>query len=507
MDYKDLQKKQNKIAIIFSIIFFLSIFGLIMGGVFGFGKENILLGCLIVIPCILICITSLIWIILYTKKSNKTIYTLLGEEFNKQINKEEGKKEFKTTTGESVSFDFTSFIINDKEYKYSEEIGILGCYSSTVSKFVHDINISLIIAIEDEVYDILFDKDVLNELIDKNVPVANMDDIKYLYDHLELGAKRIVKVLSNNIKIPYMPILFEKNEKEEKEMKKAKKIGATKLTVYIILLFVGLIAFVLLSNFLGDIIIEGITYEPISVFTLIIRIAFSLFILGCVFIKNEHKVEAKISLVAYVVLYWLLSLILPSRFSVFVGSIFVFIFFIQGFRYTKDIYADDFTPNRYMFIGMIIFLVGFIKAMNLCIVGGKVVILISILIAAALMGLLFMHQQVKYKNNKNSNFKKSNLLGICFIGLFFIAANLYVSIISANAVFDTSEEIIVTEKVVELNESEKYKSASATIIINDKELDISITDEMFEELQIGDTITVVYHEGAFGIKYYQIKSK
>jgi len=158
MDYKDLQKKQNKIAIIFSIIFFLSIFGLIMGGVFGFGKENILLGCLIVIPCILICITSLIWIILYTKKSNKTIYTLLGEEFNKQINKEEGKKEFKTTTGESVSFDFTSFIINDKEYKYSEEIGILGCYSSTVSKFVHDINISLIIAIEDEVYDILFDK-------------------------------------------------------------------------------------------------------------------------------------------------------------------------------------------------------------------------------------------------------------------------------------------------------------------------------------------------------------
>ncbi len=507
MDYKDLQKKQNKIGIIVSMIFFLSLVGLIIGGVFGFGNDNILLGCLLVIPCLLTCITSIVWVILYIRKTNKIIYSLLSDEFGKAINKEEGKKEFKTLNGESVSFDYTSFKINDEEYKYSDEIGILGCYSSTVSKFVHDIRISLIIAIEDDIYDIPFDKDLLNELIDKNVSITNIDDMKYLYNHLELGAERIVKILSSNIKIPYMPVIFEKNEKEEREIKKTKKIEATKLTIYVVLLFVGFLTFALSSNFLGEIIIEGITYEPISVFTLIVRIIFSLVILGCAFIKNEHKLKGKISLVAYVVLYWLLSFILPSRFNVFVGSIFVFIFFIQGFRYTKDIYADDFALNRYMFIGMIVFLTGFIKVMNLCIVGGTVVTLISTLIAAVLMGLLFMHQQIKYNNNKKKNFKKSNLIGLCLVGVFFIAANLYVSIISANAVFDTSEEIIVTEKVVELNDSGKYSSASATIIINDEKLDISITDEMYKKLEIGDTITVVYNEGAFGIKYYQIKSK
>ena len=123
------------------------------------------------------------------------------------------------------------------------------------------------------------------------------------------------------------------------------------------------------------------------------------------------------------------------------------------------------------------------------------------------MTWLFIYKNKEYKKRNDKTYKVGNLVGLCIMGAFFIGINLYCGIISANAVFDNSEEIIFTEKVVELVDEDKYISHKAVIIADDKELQISITKEMYNELKVDDMVTVVSRDGAFGIKYYQIKEK
>ena len=134
-------------------------------------------------------------------------------------------------------------------------------------------------------------------------------------------------------------------------------------------------------------------------------------------------------------------------------------------------------------------------------------IILSILIPIILIALFFVYKHKEFKAKKQANYKVGNLLGLCFVGLFLTIIIFYSGIISANAVFDNSEEVIFTEKVIELIDENDYTSHKAVIIANDKELEISITEEMYEELEIDDMITVVSRNGAFGIKYYQIKEK
>lgn len=507
MDYRDLQKKQNKVAIIFSLLFIGLLTIGIVGTILGFENNLILIGILSILIGFGGSIASLIYIIINTSKTNKEIYKLLGAEIYKEINIENNKKEFKTREDKLVSFDYNSFKLDEKEYKYNDDYGLIGCYSVTRNKFVHEINISLLICIGDDTYQVPFDKDLLNEINDKNVPVVNIEDMKYLYDHTELGAKNAVKMVSTNINIPFVPIFFEKNDEDKKAVKRIKKIGAAKLVLYIVIMIALAIGFGVLINFLDDIALGAIGYNTFTASELLVKIIFTIIILGMIFIKNKNKFIGKISLGLYIILYWICTMLLPGRFNVFISSIFGIIFLVQGYKFCPDINADNFNINRYMFLAGLLSLIVFNSATNLCTTNTTVAIILSILIPSILIALFFIYKHKEFKAKKQANYKVGNLLGLCLVGLFFTIIIFYSGIISANAVFDNSEEVIFTEKVIELIDKSDYTSHKAVIIANDKELEISITEEMYEELEIDDMITVVSRNGAFGIKYYRIKEK
>ena len=507
MNHRDLQKKQNKIALIFSLTFVLLLTIGIVGTILGFKNDLIIIGVLSVLIGFGGSIASMIYVIINTIKSNKIIYRLIGEEINNEINIETNKKEFFTKDGKLVTFDYNSFKLDDIDYKYSDEIGLIGCYSITRNKFVYDINISLLICIDQEVHQIQFDKDLLNEITDKNIPVVNLEDMKYLYSHCELGAKNAVKMISTNINIPYVPIFFEKNEEEKKTVKKIKKIGAAKLVLYLVVMFAVLIGFTLLINYLSDINLGAIGYNDFTASELVIKIVYSLVIVGLIIIKNNNKFLGKLSLALYVLTYWLCALLLPGRFNVFISSIFAIIFLVQGYKYTPDINSNNFNMNRYMLLSGFISIMIFASIINQCVTNILIAIILSILVPILLMTWLFIYKNKEYKKRNDKTYKVGNLVGLCIMGAFFIGINLYCGIISANAVFDNSEEIIFTEKVVELVDEDKHTSHKAVIIADDKELQISITKEMYNELKVDDMVTVVSRDGAFGIKYYQIKEK
>ena len=326
MNHRDLQKKQNKIALIFSLTFVLLLTIGLVGTILGFKNDLIIIGVLSILIGFGGSVASMIYVIVNTIKTNKVIYRLIGEEINNEINIETNKKEFSTKDGKLVTFDYNSFKLDDIEYKYSDEIGLIGCYSITRNKFVHDINISLLICIDQEVHQIPFDKDLLNEIIDKNIPVVNLEDMKYLYSHCELGAKNAVKMISTNINIPYVPIFFEKNEEEKKTVKKIKKIGAAKLVLYLVVMFVVVIGFTLLINYLSDINLGAIGYNDFTASELVIKIVYSLVIVSLIIFENNNKFLGKLSLALYLLIYWLCALLLPGRFNIFISSIFAIIF-------------------------------------------------------------------------------------------------------------------------------------------------------------------------------------
>ena len=127
MNYLELQKIQSKKILIGFVIIFVSLIGLITGGVISFQENIELLGISLITIASIEFILSIVISIKYIKKTNKEIRYALYDYFKNEFTKYDGNRIFKSIKGEQVIFNEDSFYIEntgDRIADYWSEIVI-----------------------------------------------------------------------------------------------------------------------------------------------------------------------------------------------------------------------------------------------------------------------------------------------------------------------------------------------------------------------------------------------
>lgn len=505
MDYQKLIKKQSIFMAIYIIQIIISLILTFLG--IGLLSENNNMNWLfMIVPGGIWFIVSLILMIIKGLKINKQINLSITEYIKSIFDNNNKNEEYISESGKKIIFDSLSVKIDGEEYFYNKDVSVLALFKFKKIAASKEINIILGIGNDNFEEIIPFSKNLYDDIVKYNIPVVNIDDVNYLVNNPELGAKQILKNINNNLE--FCPIIFFKNKEEKKIRNKIISKQIIKLIVSLIILLIGTIGISLLLNWLKDTKIEGSLINPMNVSQIIIRSIFSIYIILCIFVLKENiSLLNKITLGIFFVLFWLFNLFLPGRFQVLLYSVFAYIFSVQGYRLLpKGMHSEEDIYNRFFLLSNILILIGLISCSNLCIEKHWIAVVTGFGIALIFSLVIFIKGYNEYKKDRK-NKKISNLIGFVFVVIIFFGINTYMFIVSANSAFDSSEEVVVTTEILEKNESDDYSETNVLVIVDGKERTISISEDLFEKVNIGDNIIVSIYEGAFGLKVYSIKDE
>ena len=119
-----------------------------------------------------------------------------------------------------------------------------------------------------------------------------------------------------------------------------------------------------------------------------------------------------------------------------------------------------------------------------------------------LIALCFIVYYLK-KNKDKPKKEKGLFIGVsvfwAIVGGYYLAI---ISLINLNYSLDKSIPIVNSYEIIELENGDDSEGDKATIIIDGTEYRITISDEEYHELSVGDMLEVYYYEGAFKIGYF-----
>jgi len=496
MNYIDLQKIQSKKVLIGSVIFFVSLIGLISGGVISIQENIELLGISLITIASIEFILSIVISIKYIKKTNKEIRYALYDYFKNEFTKYDGNRIFKSIKGEQVIFNEDSFYIENNKYDYKDAIisifirSKMGFLSSILTPFIS-------IKIEDSNTILPISRDLIDVLNDN---LSNKKDLEYFFNEKEKVEKGLMLSLmfAQNGDIPFR---FIKNKEEEKETKKANVKG--------LLIVFGIFTLLILFMFLINPIMDKVKDLGLDYF--LPKIIYSIIILFLILFKRkESKISSKIILIVYLVLYWIILFTLPGGFNILLNCIYVYILMIHGYRQLEEGIHSENPSNRYIFFAIVLMLFVMMNIFDihvdrvwiLYVIGAGIMIPLAILF---LIKLLKQHKIDKENIYYDSKKAMGNIIGMAFVIITFGSLMSAFTLITLNVALDTSEAVVTQEEIVKLKDEGDYTSFKAIVIINGKEVELSIEEEQYESFEIGDYIYVSTYEGAFGLNYYFIE--
>lgn len=151
---------------------------------------------------------------------------------------------------------------------------------------------------------------------------------------------------------------------------------------------------------------------------------------------------------------------------------------------------------------LIIILISFIN--NISFVSSFPFILPSLIIAViALVISIVYHVKLKQTNKKNT--KKSKIVYAVLAGFLIGFSVSYISLCEINVLFDSSSPVILNEKIIKKYIQSRYRGPTVcyfVVEIDEKQYEIGIPSNLYEDCEVGDSVEIAYQEGLLGEPYY-----
>lgn len=151
---------------------------------------------------------------------------------------------------------------------------------------------------------------------------------------------------------------------------------------------------------------------------------------------------------------------------------------------------------------LIIILINFINEISF--VSSFPFILPSLIIAViALVISIVYHVKLKQTNKKNT--KKSKIVYAVLTGFLIGFSVSYISLCEINVLFDSSSPVILNEKIIKKYIQSRYRGPTVyyfVVEIDEKQYEIGIPSNLYEDYEVGDSVEIAYQEGLLGEPYY-----
>ena len=506
MMLNDLIKKRNRNLIIYVLLGFVGMLApLIPGAILLETDPNAVFGIVLVILSILIFVSATVWLCIVSTKINNEINKLKIQSDIEKLSTFTENKIFKSIEGRTFEFNDEFFLIDNKIQYYNK-------YSSSAAFRVDKGMFIPCLVIGEtegkEQYTIDLDGDLLRIIKDSNITILNKEELEFYIDNIESATKQVAKSYSFN-PMPCFIMEFKKNKQDAKKFTKRTLISI----LFSIVFFALVIGFNVLIIWLTDS-KEGIEASNKIGMDIIIKIIFSIILVLLVFVKaKKYSIYTKIIIGLYLTIFWWGRLYFNDRNNILVDYLFMIVFILCGIFESYRIYKEEKNVkncfNRYYGIAIFLLFVQMFTAFDLTFKeeGKPWLVALFIDIFLFLIALYFI---VLYlvKNKDKTKKEKGIFIGVsvfwALVGGYYLSI---ISLINLNYSLDKSIPIINSYEIVELENGDDNESDKATVIINGTEYRITIADEEYHELSVGDMLEVYYFEGAFNIAYYIHYSK
>lgn len=498
---EDLIKKRNKYLIIYLLLAFVGTFApFVPGAILLDGDPNNLFGIILMILSGVIFFSSTVWFCVVGTKLNNKINQLKYQRDSEKINNITGNRVFTSLEGKVFEFNDDFFLIDNK-IQYYNKYGSFAAF-----RLEKNILIPCLIIGEtegEESYTIDLDGDLLQILKESNIEILNKEELDFYVNNIETATKQATTSYGFNPR-PYLLMEFKKNKADAKKFGKRTFISILSSIIMIILV----IGFNVLMIWLGDS-KEGIEVSNKIGMDVIIKIIFSIILILLIFVKaSKYSIYTKLVIGLYLVIFWCARFFFNARNNTLLDYIFMIVFLLCGvfesYRTYKEEKSSKNLFNRYYGIGIFLLLMQMFTAFDITFIeeGKPWLIALFIDIFFFLFALIYIFY---YLNKNKDKPKKEKGLFIGVVVFWAIVGGYYLSIISVinlNYSLDNSNPVINSYEIIELENGDDNEGDKATIIIDEKEYKITITDEEFHDLKVGDMLEVYYFEGAFKIPYY-----
>lgn len=447
----------------------------------------------------LILVFSIVFMILKTKQQKPLITKAFYDEFMVLVNKNEDNPKYISETNKEVIFKDALLEYDNQEYAYEDLVaGICVKYNP---KMLHtDVSFVLIITSDEEEMILPFSGQLLEKVKDAGIEIFNYEDYEYMLGNFDVCIKKILRQLIPQQR--FFPLFFSKN-KEEKKVERSINIKLKLFTVGFIAL--AILVLILLS-WLGES-REGLKITNSFGFNLGIKILFSGVIVLLAFFKaSKIETYGKILFIAYLLSYWMGSLVLSPRSNMLFTVLFFIAFVLVGIIELDFKDMKDSPFNRFLGFSFFLFLMIGARTLYLKFVNeGKVASIAAIITAViTIISIVFAIKYYKLNIKKEDKVKKKVITGsisIPFSTLIISFILLFFFIQAVNYAFDTSQRQFIDCTVDGLEMNDKY-SDSVIVIINNKEVKIPISREDYYNLKLHEPIYISYYSGALGLDYY-----
>ena len=161
------------------------------------------------------------------------------------------------------------------------------------------------------------------------------------------------------------------------------------------------------------------------------------------------------------------------------------------------------THARFLVLGCVVLLMVVLGAMSFTMLDDNSFLLETLIfvVITLIVGLIIIIKNIN-KNKTQTKFKKVGKITvsvICLIMGGFLFG--YFGLLGANYAFDTSKPEVVNRAIINLYLGDDNSSSKATVIIDGKEIKVSISDAEYYSYKVGDNITLYKFKGAFNKAY------
>lgn len=286
-------------------------------------------------------------------------------------------------------------------------------------------------------------------------------------------------------------------------MKRKNSIKMDKITIirYVLAAFFFLTGVILIlcednSDFLSS--LWGMYFSISFIF-----IAFLCFI----FIRRE---QLDLVFIIYLVLFGVYLAYLMPIFGYRTSFLIFIIFIVIGLSISflprlilkREIFKSSHSYIEIPAYILIIILISFINEISF--VSSFPFILPSLIIAViALVISIVYHVKLKQTNKKNT--KKSKIVYAVLAGFLIGFSVPYISLCEINVLFDYSSPIILNEKIIKKYIRSRYRGPTVcyfVVEIDEKQYEIGIPNNLYEDYEVGDSVEIAYQEGLLGEPYY-----
>ncbi len=496
-------KKYNIRLVIGLINLFLAFFVLIAGAILY--DINQIIAIILLSICLVFFIGGII-IIISSKKFFNEYLKLQKNYIKNKIDSDQSFSSniFSTTRADKIEFNAEGIIYKDINYLYNDlkilffkEIVMKAMYSYFIPVIVIGYKNEFNLCIE-------LDNNLINTITNNKISLINQNDYLYFINNFDDGFNQLRK------KVIYFNqgSLFTKTEEERNDFKKTRKKSIVVVASILLLMtsFSLLLQWMSLSK-------EGNNFANLINFSLILNIAVTIIFILLIFVKRKNiNLIIQLSIASYIIYHWIYYFFLYYRTGFIIDFFYTILFIFLGIYYGKKRIVNEretFTPTRTVWLATFIAFNTFMNVLNIKMLDEKDFFLGSIIPAIFVVFgcILFSIYYYKKKKEKALDLKKLKqekivlfVLNILYPVIIYLICFIYM--VGFNYALDLSSSQIYSCEILDKHISSGRNSEFLIkVLINEKEIELSIGSNDYHNLDIGEVIDLSLYKGFFGWEY------